>query len=198
MRRYTTRSVILRALTAALPAAALFALPALAAKRATSAVNVQTGKMPAAPGQAKPAKTEMSPQKLLHDAWWNQPSQTVEIELRKDQRAKMDSLLLECIRKRIVARARQRALRQQYRDAIMGGKLEEARRAAEELSKSVTERSMALYDLKIDVLSVLDAKQRRTIMTLYPGLLRKAWIKTPHTRPRRRHRPPQEKNAPKP
>jgi Spy/CpxP family protein refolding chaperone len=102
--------------------------------------------------------------------WWNDPKMVKTLSLTDEQREKMDEKL-NAYRKQVPRDRRPEA----FHEALVQGEWKDARKESEKVAK-LAERSVQMRGtLKIDILSLLDEKQRELVVDRYPRLIYKPW-----------------------
>jgi Spy/CpxP family protein refolding chaperone len=113
--------------------------------------------------------------------WWNSPQVIEALTLTEAQRKKMDEHLAS-FHKKVSGEGSQTA--SSFYEAVEAGKWDEARADLKSLSQQSTERIVAQGELKIEVLSELDADQRAKLKERYSRLIRQPWGNAPPSRQR--------------
>jgi len=105
-------------------------------------------------------------------AWWNQPEVIAALHLKDEQRTKMDAQLASALETQRTIQQSQAAQMKAFVDALVKCDWDAARRAAASVRDDMEKLWMAQTNLKIDVLTQLDATQRQTLAAQYRQLLR--------------------------
>ena len=143
----------------------------------TCGLLLAVGPAPAAAqtGAKDPAAAEARQER--GSGWWNDPAVAEELGLGAEQRAKMDGYF-DGFRERLQA-AEAQAARTAFTDALEAGDWKQARSALEKLSAESALPVRAHGELKIEVLSTLDAEQLAKLVKGYPRLISQPWVRIP-------------------
>jgi hypothetical protein len=136
-------------------------LPAAAAAQ-PPAEKAAPGAPPAPPGAAE-----------RPHLWWNDSSLIEQLELKADQRAKMDGAY-EKFRSAATTRGAQ-AARSAFEAALREGKWSEARKQLDAWMDQQGAPVRAFGELKIEVLSLLSDGQRKKLYAELPRLVQAPW-----------------------
>jgi hypothetical protein len=139
-----------------------------------------------AAGGAGEAKDMPPSAKLAERAWWNQPDVVKAVQLKDEQRKKMDGLLAKTFDTQRATQVTQGESQKALEDALAKGDWESARKAAAKLRDGMTTVWGAQTSLKIDALAELDATQRQALVAQYPQILQQPsvmWVPKPAPRP---------------
>ena len=169
--------------TAPWPGASLIAL--------TIALSLCPGATGAAAIEDAESRLESRIEAARDAIWWNEEAVVADLDLRREQRAAMDSALAGMLRETLgddLAAAIRRE-GQIVRSSLAGRDWEEARRASERLRELRARPARARLELVIDVLSLLDERQWRSFRAEYGHLLTQPWVRLA-SRPRLSERNP--------
>jgi hypothetical protein len=120
-------------------------------------------------GEAKAATTQSA--KLAERAWWNQPEVIKALQLKDEQRKKMDALLARMFETQRAAQVAQVESQKALEDALAKGDWDAARKTAGKLREGMANVWGAQSNLKIDALAELDATQRQTLVKQFRQVL---------------------------
>jgi Spy/CpxP family protein refolding chaperone len=151
---------------AAILALCLGAAPALAQPPAEKA---PAGKAPA--GKA-PAQQAAPPVHL----WWNDSDLVTTLSLRADQRTKMDQLFEKHGRAAPGRPSVPLKSRAEYFTALREGDMERARKQLSAWAEQESAEIRAAGELRIEILSLLDAEQRKILGKMTPAIANLAWV----------------------
>jgi hypothetical protein len=148
--------------------------PARAAEPAKSAQPGQAGQ----PARARPGEAAAKASQV--HLWWNDPELVAKLSLTADQRGRMDRLF-EAYQKeaRGGGGATLPKARAAFHAALRQGDVERARAELAAWAESERGQVQAYGDLKLGVLSLLSAEQRKTLGSLQPDLVALAWAPRP-------------------
>ena len=102
--------------------------------------------------------------------WWNSPPIVKQLSLSDEQRAKMDGYLE--VYRRTGSGDNPRS---SFTDALAAGSWREARAQLKQVEDQAVASIRTRGELKIDVLSVLNEDQRKTLVERYGRLIRQRW-----------------------
>jgi hypothetical protein len=135
---------------------------------------------------AADAKAATNPSaRLTERAWWNQPEVVKNLQLKDEQRKKLDALLTRVFDAQRAAQATQTESQKMLEDALAKGDWATARKMAEKLRDGMANVWGAQTSLKIDALAELDPTQRQTLVAQYHQLLQQPsvlWAPKPEPR----------------
>src|SRR5262249_53561838 len=118
------------------------------------AVTPQTAQATEQPrGMSTPAKAQIP--SLTDRAWWNQPELIKAVQLKDEQRTKMDALLTRMLDAQRAGQQAQGESQKALEEALAKGEWDAARQAAARLREGMANLWAAQTTLKIDVLSQL-------------------------------------------
>jgi hypothetical protein len=121
--------------------------------------------------------------------WWDDPEVVAKLRLGAEQRERMGELYRKFQEERR-ARGDLRAAHDAYLAAVREGDLAQARERLEAWAGKLDAEVRGFGTLRIEILSLLDAEQRKTLATLKPDivgapwLLRPTWTYAPPAKPR--------------
>ena len=148
----------------------LVGMLALALGGALAHAQPQEGKPAAAEPAAKaPAR---APRGHL---WWNDDELVAKLSLSAEQRQRMDAAYEKFQKER----ANPAKAREAFHTALRQGRLDEARRELTTWAGAESAQVSAAGGMKLDILSVLDAEQRKQLQASNPNLVNSVWVPRP-------------------
>jgi len=119
--------------------------------------------------------------------WWNDDEVVAKLSLTEEQRKQMDATYEKFQKER----ANPAKAREAFNAALRQGKLDEARRELSEWAAADSAQVNAAGGLKLEVLSLLDAEQRKQLQATHPNLVNSVWVpRAAWGGPQQRQRPP--------
>jgi hypothetical protein len=124
--------------------------------------------------EAKVATTQSA--KVAERAWWNQAEVIKALQLKDEQRKKMDTLLTQMFDAQRAIQVTQVEAQKTLEEALAKGDWEAARKTAGKLRDGMANVWGVQSNLKIDALAVLDATQRQTLVKQFHQVLQQPTV----------------------
>jgi hypothetical protein len=106
--------------------------------------------------------------------WWDDPEVGAQLELRVEQRAEMGKLWRK-LQEELAALGDLAAARGAYLEAVRAGELAKARERLAAWAEKADAELRGFGTLRIEILSLLDEKQRQVLQALKPDLIGRPW-----------------------
>lgn len=106
--------------------------------------------------------------------WWNDPVIVEQVGLSEGQRSKMDAAYAS-YSERASSGRRTRDVKNDFLAALEKGDWKDARTQLDLWTSQESNPQHAMAEMKLEILQLLSADQRNTLMESYPRILRRPW-----------------------
>lgn len=130
-----------------------------------------------------------APQAPKAHLWWEDPELVAKLSLEPSQREQMGRLF-ESYERQLEGAGNPNRARIAFLEALRQGDTERARKELASWADGLRAQARATGDLKVGVVSLLNAKQRKALAAVEPDLIAEQWLPRPAWQPPRDWKPP--------